>query len=281
MKKRIVILISMMLICVLAVCAAGCKKSKEEETEETTTQAVSEKSEEPTTEIDAAPSEETEPEKPEPLETPVAGYELLGAWYCAHDGVPVCLELDEDGSYTLTIAEEKSEGTWELADGDLVLDGNTEAPMQIIEGERILWSEAGEVFKREEVTVFEPAPVADEGIEPEYFDGYWVSYYVETEGKRLPSGVAGDNSALFIDAGRVAMGGALFGDIVCDFTYDDGSYTYENDAGHVTLQLQDDGMLRCTVTGENSELILYMMEGDIESLPIFADAEEEEADTEE
>lgn len=287
MRKRIAVLISSLMILALAACAAGCGESGNNETKESSTAAASSEKSEAAKET-LAPSEtpaETEtkkdeepevPETPEPLKAPIQGEGLLGEWYCAHDGVPVCLELKEDGSYTLTVAEAKSEGTWEMFEGDLVLDGNTESSMPVINGERIMWTEAGEIFTREEAAVFIPAPVAAENVELSNFDGYWVSWYVESAGVRLPSSVAGDNSELYIDNGRVAMGGALFGDIICDFTFADSALSYENSAARVTLQLQEDYNLRCTVTGEDGEFIIYMMPGDFMSLPYFTELEEGE-----
>ena len=245
------ILISAMLVCVLSVGAAGYASSE-----------------------DSNNIGET-PEKPEALTIPSPGYELQGEWYCSHDGVPVCLELKEDGVYTLTIAGKESEGTWEYADGNIVFDGDEEAYMPVIKGERIMWAEAGEIFKREEVKAWEPAPVAEENVEMAYFDGYWVSQYVEYEGQRLPSNVIGDNSELYIDGGRVAMGGSLFGDLICDFTYEDAALSYENSAARVVLQLLEDYSLRCTVTGEDAELIIYMVYEDFTSLPIFTSQEPE------
>ena len=252
MKIRIMILISVMLVCVLSVGVAGYAASEDNK------------------------STEEMPEKPGPLAIPAPGYELLGEWYCSHDGVPVCLELKEDGVYTLTIAGKESEGTWEFTDGNIVFDGDEEAYMPVIKGERIMWAEAGEIFKREEVKAWEPAPVAEENVEITDFDGYWVSQYVESEGQRLPSTVIGDNSELFIDGGRVAMGGSLFGDIICDFTYEDASLSYKNSAARVVLQLQEDYSLRCTVTGEDAELIIYMTYEDFTSLPLFTTQEPEE-----
>ena len=249
MKKRIMILISVMLVCVLSVGVAGYAATEDNKSTEETS------------------------EKPESLAAPVAGYDLLGEWYCAHDGVPVCLELKEDGIYTLTIAGKESEGTWEYKEGNIVLDGNADASMPVIKNERIMWIEAGEIFKREEVKAWEPAPVAEENVEITYFDGYWVSQYVEYEGQRLPSNVIGDNSELYIDGGRVAMGGSLFGDLICDFTYEDAALSYENSAARVVLQLLEDYSLRCTVTGEDAELIIYMTYEDFTSLPIFTSQE--------
>ena len=259
MKKWITILLSIMLICSLAAVPAWCGSSENDKSSEKSAEAANEKA-----------------GKPEPMELPSPGYELLGEWYCSHDGVPVCLDLKDDGAYTLTIAQSETEGTWELVDGDVVFDGKTDAAMIVINNERILWAEAGEVFTREEVKVWEPAPVMTEGVESGLFDGYWVSIYVESEGQRLSSDVVGDNSELFIDDGRVAMGGSLFGDVICDFTFEDGELSYENSAARVVLQLQKDLGLRCTVTGEEAELIIYMMPGSIEDLPFFISREPEE-----
>ncbi len=259
MKKWITILLSIMLVCALAAVPAWCGSSENDKSSEKSAEAADEKA-----------------GKPEPMKAPSTGYELVGQWYCSHDGVPVCLELKDDGAYTLTIAQSETEGTWELVDGDVVLDGKTDAAMVVINSERIMWAEAGEVFKHEEVKVWEPAPAATENIEMSYFDGYWVSTYVESEGQRLPSNVAGDNSELVIDEGRVAMGGSLFGDVICDFTFDDAALSYENSAARVVLQLLEDYTLRCTVTGKEAELIIYMMPGSIEDLPFFISREPEE-----
>ena len=267
MKKILQRLACVILILALASAFAGCRSS-EPVSEESS--RIQEPSSQP-----SAP-EESIPEKPElpPDRVPEKG--LYGKWYCSHDGMPVCLELGEDGAYKMTVGGAEKTGTWELADGDVVLDGDTDSPMAVIENERILWPGAGEAFRREEIKAWIPAPAVTENIELGMFDGYWVSWYVETNGTCLPASVAGDNSELIIDAGRVAMGGGMFGDIVVDFTFGDGVLSYENSKAKVVIAMQEDATLRCTVTGADSEMILYMMQGDIETLPVFAAQESEE-----
>ncbi len=276
MKKRIKVIAGTLLIFALLLWAAGCGAAQNSEE----SAAGSDGSEVSTSSgQDAAPessAEESIPEKPEPLMAPAPGSELLGAWYCLHDGVPVCLDLREDGAYGLTIGGTETEGTWEIADGCVVLDGDTEGAMPVIGNERIMWSGAGEGFQREEVKAWEPAPVLTEGVETADFDGYWVSWYVESGGLRLPADVAGDNTEFLIDGGRVAMGGSLFGEIVLDFTFADGRLSYENSKAAVVIEVQADYTLRCTVTGADSELILYLTSGDMESLPLFTAGEGED-----
>ena len=61
-----------------------------------------------------------------------------------------------------------------------------------------------------------------------------------------------------------------------DFTFADGRLSYENSKAAVVIEVQADYTLRCTVTGADSELILYLTSGDMESLPLFTAGEGED-----
>lgn len=249
--KKLLSLIACALLSALLVCvAAGCSCAKEPES------PVGPVGPEPEPEHEAA--------------MPAAETALLGPWYCMHDGMPVCLDLKDDNTYALTMLGTVRQGTWKVVSGCLVLDDADDAGMVIIEGNRIMWAEAGEFFRRDEVTGWRPAVLAAEaGIDD--FAGYWVSYYVEADGLRLPSSVVRDTTELFIEGERVALGGLVFGDIVRDFTFADMALSYEDGDVGVLLQLQSDFLLRCTVNAAGTEFIIYLYPARLDELPRFAD----------
>ena len=56
----------------------------------------------------------------------------LGDWYAEIGGMPLQLTLTEDGAYTLSfpgLPDAPTQGTWELNDGFIFLDGGRNGPL--------------------------------------------------------------------------------------------------------------------------------------------------------
>ncbi len=61
----------------------------------------------------------------------------LGDWYAEIGGMPLQLTLTEDGAYTLSfpgLPDTPTQGTWELNDGFIFLDGGRNGPLLLGRG---------------------------------------------------------------------------------------------------------------------------------------------------
>ncbi len=207
-------------------------------------------------------------EMPVPLER-----SILGEWYADFQGVAIKLTLSEKGEYTLSVpGADAVADTWELRDGMLYLEGN-EAPLLPLD-EALIWSPVNLVFRREAPSVYEPAD-AYKAASEEAYNGFWRAQFtqvgsakdtskrpavrsVQTGGSVILSSAIGDDTALYIENGKAALAGQLFGRQIAEFAYADGALTAKVEGGKVTLQLQEDGLLRLMYEGGEAKAIYLL-----------------------
>lgn len=256
MKKLWLVL----LLCVLLTTVSCGKKNKKNESDVTPTPS-------PTATEAVTPSPTPSPE-PTPTEAPVSLDAYYGAWYADRAGVTLTLQLNEDGSYTLSSALSATplgNGRWRLAAPYLYLgeDGSEKDGdrLEVLSETRLRWSAADVVFTREKTVVYAPAELED-SVALEFFAGYWKSSYVALNDATVSASVAGDNTDIFIDGSRVALGGDLFHDAIVDMKFENGQLSWSGDGLSVTIGAQTDGLLRVTLTvnaGDGSQaIVLYL-----------------------
>ena len=186
--------------------------------------------------------------------------ELTGKWYGMISSMILTLELNGDGSYSLRFAGEGHEGKWTYEDGIVTLDGENGTTLET-SGDVLIWNEEQLSREPDPDDIFIPGDVlTGDKVKPEDFNGYWVSWYVIVDGEAVRSDVVGDTTDLYIENGKAALGGELFGDVAADMTYTDGALLFT--AGDVTLslQLQEDDFMRLILSGgEEGDLVLYLL----------------------
>ncbi|MBR5009747.1 MAG: hypothetical protein IKY06_03810 [Clostridia bacterium] len=209
-------------------------------------------------------------EMPVPLEQAV-----LGEWYASFQGLAVKLTLEED-AYTLEFpgTGKGSAGAWEIKDGMLYLEGN-EAPLLPLDT-TLIWSAVNLVFSREQPVTYVPAEVFTDA-QAELFNGWWRAHFTQVggsagtaskrpairraqgEGSVILSSAVGDDTALYLENGKAALAGELFGRQVAKFSLTDGALTAKVDGAKVTLQLQQDGFLRLTYEKGRDVRVTYLL----------------------
>ncbi len=122
--------------------------------------------------------------------------DLTGEWYGTLMGISITMNFNEDGTYAMTMAmspDDAKEGTWELRDGEVVVDPGTDTEGSFaFDGETLTM--AGDdyemVLTREPVDEFVPAePAKDAQLED--YEGEWVSGMVEAMGVTVDGKAAG------------------------------------------------------------------------------------------
>jgi hypothetical protein len=207
-------------------------------------------------------------EMPLPLER-----SILGDWYADFQGVAIKLTLSDEGAYTLSVpGAEAVTDAWELRDGMLYLEGN-EAPLLPLD-EALIWSPVNLGFRREAPSVYKPAE-AYKATSIEAYNGFWRAQFtqvgsakdkskrpavrsVQAGGSVILSSAIGDDTALYIENGKAALAGQLFGRQLAEFAYADGALTAKVEGGKVTLQLQEDGLLRLMYEGGEAKVIYLL-----------------------
>ncbi len=208
-------------------------------------------------------------EMPVPLEQ-----RIKGEWYASFQGLIVKLTLDED-AYTLEFpgTGKGGSGAWEIKDGMLYLEGN-EAPLLPLDS-ALIWSAVSLTFLREQPVTYTPAEVYADA-QTETFNGWWRAQFTQVGGARdtskrpavrsiqaggsvILSSAVGDDTALYIENGRVALAGQLFGRQIAEFSLKDGALTAKVEGAKVTLQLQQDGILRLTYEKGSEAKVIYLM----------------------
>jgi hypothetical protein len=207
-------------------------------------------------------------EMPVPLEQAIQG-----EWYASFQGLIVKLTLDE-GAYTLEFpgTGKGGSGAWEIKDGMLYLKGN-EAPLLPLDS-ALIWSAVNLVFSREQPVTYTPAEVYADA-QAETFNGFWRAHFTQVGGARdtskrpavrsvqaggsvILSSAVGDDTALYLENGKAALAGTLFGRQIAEFSLTDGALTAKVDGAKVTLQLQTDGLLRLTYEGGEAKVIYLL-----------------------
>jgi len=185
---------------------------------------------------------------------------LYGEWYAEELGLVTALTLNTDGSYTvryITETEPSVTGSWLAKDGFIFLAGNEAGILNPI-GDVLRLEPDGLFFFRDKPEFYTPgSPVADAA--PGAFDGYWVSGYVEVNGIPVEAALLDDDTDLYIEGCKAALGGGLFGDVIVDMEASDGALTLGDASASVTMQMQEDGFLRLTVSGAEETMVIYMV----------------------
>ena len=189
-------------------------------------------------------------------ETPGDAAPLTGDWYTVINGTAIRLSFAEDGTYTLDAAgRDPVTGTWEAQDGGLCLDG-VQPPEITVAGDLLEWAGQGLYFSREPAETYTPAePLAElpKGI----LNGYWVCAYEDRNGAAVP---AADQDDLFVEGRSAILGGPELGDTLVRLNREDGALAGDTEIGHVRIELQQDDLLRLTITGaDGTTQIRYMV----------------------
>ena len=191
---------------------------------------------------------------------------VVGQWYGLVNGIVVCLDLQEGGTYSVTAGtQEPRTGTWAMDDVMVTLDGAAANAMVFVE-DRLVWSSAGDSFGRESIEPYVPAALLT-GADLESFGGYWVITGVQTAAGVVDAASAGIDADIYVEGTRVALGGPLFGDIIVDGAFTDGALTYAAGEGEsavgVVLQLQEDYLLRVTLDAAGNQLVLFLTSAEL------------------
>ena len=143
--------------------------------------------------------------------------DLTGEWYGTLMGISITMNFNEDGTYAMTMAmspDDAKEGTWELRDGEVVVDPGTDTEGSFaFDGETLTM--AGDdyemVLTREPVDEFVPAePAKDAQLED--YEGEWVSGMVEAMGVTVDGKAAGlelkakvEGTTVTLDSGTLGL----------------------------------------------------------------------------
>lgn len=182
--------------------------------------------------------------------------DVVGLWYADLGGAAAELTLNADGTYRLAVPlEEEKTGTWKFDDGFVYLDGAA-APALATWGEgTLMLGDSAGFFTREKPAYYAPAdPLPDAPLD--LFAGYWVCRYVEVNGSPVLADYAADRTDLYIEGHSGILGGPRFGDTQVKLTFADGALTCEHAGTQVTLQIQQDGLLRLTTAPDAAALYL-------------------------
>ena len=201
---------------------------------------------------------------------------LPGDWYADLQGLAIKLTLSGDGAYALEVPGSVAQtGAWEIneEDGMLYLGGN-EAPLLPLT-DAIIWNAANLVFRRDDILTYTPAEVYTE-VQTESFNGWWRAHFTQVGGARdtskrpavrsvqaggsvILSSFIDDDTALYIENGKAALAGQLFGRQIAEFSLKNGVLTAEVDGAKVTLALQTDGFLRLTYASKDEAKVIYLL----------------------
>lgn len=113
---------------------------------------------------------------------------VTGDWYSDLQGIPMKLTFEEDGTYSQEfpgVPEEYAEGTWELRNGFVYLDGNDEIPMAF--NESVLLGGMNLRFTREETGLYAAArQAAEEAAGRKAFTKNRITRRIRTESAQYP-----------------------------------------------------------------------------------------------
>ena len=182
-----------------------------------------------------------------------------GVWYAEQNGMPIQMNLQEGGTYTLLFpGADPIDGTWEEQTGYICLDG-VQPPELMVLGENLKWSGTMLFFTQESVETYIPADViaeAPEGI----LNGYWQCVFVNRNGTVFPALAVQDRTDLYVEGTSAVLGGPVLGDVLVRMTAENGALAGEAEAGAVRIEMQQDELLRLTITGsDGSPQVWYLI----------------------
>lgn len=197
-----------------------------------------------------------------------------GVWYAEQTGMPIQMNLQEGGTYTLLFpGSDPLVGTWEEQTGYICLDG-VQPPELTVLGENLKWTGATLYFSRNAVETYIPADVmaeAPEGI----LNGYWQCVFVDLDGTAVPALAIPDRTDLYVEGTSAILGGPVLGDILVRMTSDSGALAGEAEIGAVRMEMQLDNLLRMTIIGnDGSRQVWYLIRtySPLIDEPLVADA---------
>ena len=232
-----------------------------EPTAEPTAEPAPEPTEEPTPEPTPEPTRPPKPEEPEyeplPDEYKPLAERVIGDWFADEMGLLISLTLSEDGAYVLSVpGAEPQKGQWEARDGQLFLDGSEEAAITPV-NDALRFDALDLLFTREKPVTYVPADLLSDAKEGS-FNGYWKAQYVAVGDGTILAESLGEDAKLYIDGLKAALGGQRFGNVIRDFTLENGTLTLTEGDMTLALALQSDGFLRLTIAG-NDPVTIYLM----------------------
>ena len=197
--------------------------------------------------------------------------DITGEWYGSVFGLTMTLTLQEDGTYTMSMAgEEADDGTWSFDGTTLTMDEGTDGESAFAyDGESLSASMEGMdfVFTREPIATFEPAPARTDAALEE-FSGSWNATTIGMMGMYLSTDMIGTGVSLDIDGTAVVMTfveedsepeaitvEASFADGV--LTMADPTSTEEN-SSFWTISLLEDGTMSMFTQMEDIEMSYYL-----------------------
>ena len=201
-----------------------------------------------------------------------------GDWYASLNGLPVHLALGADGTYTVSVpAEAPASGRWELRDGFVYLEGEENSPLNLMDGTMLIWTDACLIFTREKEDGYVPGSAWADAPVILYSD-YWKAAYADVAGTPVPAFALEDETDLYVEGHSAILGGPVLGDVIVKLAERDGALvTEEGSAPAAELVLQQDGLLRLTVTGSGTAPQTWYM---MRSYSAALDGETEEAQEE-
>ncbi len=186
---------------------------------------------------------------------------LTGDWFGEVQGMVLQLTLNEDGTYQAVLPareDAKATGAWALRDGFLYLDGNDLPSVNVLGEDVLKWIDFDTFLRREAPLLYTPAePLAD--VPQELYAGTWKALYVGVDGAMLMADMLGEPSGAYIEGSSVALTGPLTGEALLEATFEDGALRWTDGNTGITLQLQQDGFLRLTLTAGENTVTLYLM----------------------
>ena len=184
---------------------------------------------------------------------------VTGDWYASADGLPVHLLLDADNTFTFTApGQEPVSGVWELQDGYICVNGDRAC--MLLNDSAMVQEETGLLFTRGQAAVYSPAG-AMEDASAAIYAGYWKAMYADAAGTPVPAFALEDETDLYVEGHSAILGGPVLGDTIVKLAERDGALvTEDGSAPAAELVLQQDGLLRLTVTGsDTAPQTWYMM----------------------
>ena len=197
--------------------------------------------------------------------------DIVGEWYGSVFGLTMTLTLQEDGTYTMSMAGEEAEpGTWSFDCTTLTLDEGSEGESAFAyDGESLSASMEGMdfVFTREPIATFEPAPARTDAALEE-FSGSWNATTIGIMGMYLSPDVIGAGISLDIDGTTVVM--TIIQEdsepeaVTVEATFADGVLTVadptstEESSTFWTLSLLEDGTMSMFTQMEGIEMTYYL-----------------------
>lgn len=113
-----------------------------------------------------------------------AGADITGDWYGTMYGMGVTLTLNADNTYKLLMGENELPGTYELKDGIVYMDGDTDAANGFVYDGTTLVNEKQSVTFTRDAEAAQSITLAEVNTEAklEDFAGEWVCKYVSMNG---------------------------------------------------------------------------------------------------